>query len=124
MSGRLPGADYMHPGQKLKGESELPDESCQGEGSVCAKACVREELGSLESLSVSQCGPAQGTDVGSEASAQEPASAKTWDDHPVGHGVPLKDVAGETFTLGSQPWQESRRRLLPLLGKEMVAPEL
>lgn len=93
----------MHPGQELKGESELPGESCQGEGSVCAKACVREELGSLESLSASQCGPTQGTDVESEASAQEPPSAEKWDDHPVGHRVPLEEVTGETFTLGTQP---------------------
>lgn len=67
---------------------------------MCAKACVREkELSSPGLLGASQCGLTQSTGAGSETSAQEPDSAKKWENHPVGHGLPLRGVAGTTFTL-------------------------
>ena len=96
------------------------------ERSVCANTRVSEkELGSLELHRRFQCGLTQRVDVGSETSTQEPDSAKKWEDHPVGHGVPLKDVAGEILLYEDSSGSKAEGRgLLQLLGKDMVVPEL
>lgn len=63
--------------------------------------------------------------MGSETSTQEPDSAKKWEDHSMGHGVPLKEVKGEIVLYeDSSVSKAEERKLLQLLGKDMVVPEL
>lgn len=96
----LPGAGHMHTGRELKGES-VTRGVCTREKGQCVQRPVsgKKSLVQLGLLGASQCGLTQSTGAGSETRAREPDSAKKWENHPVDHGLPLRGVAGMTFTL-------------------------